>query len=150
MKLELPFLIRHQSSCSCGQKRRTLQYAVMVLFRPSHHSYGARLSPVPFSKGLTGGACTCFHWLSGLPAHRIKRLATGEPVSIAGWSQMWACPCLPSGDLLCPGHTHVPPWESVGQKTRAGHVGALLTSCRQRRQHTGRKMERKWKCGEHF
>lgn len=77
MKLALPFLIRHQSTCSCGQTRRTLQYAVIALFRPSHLSYGARLTPVPFPKGLTGGACTCFHWLSGLPAHGIKRVATG-------------------------------------------------------------------------
>lgn len=34
MKLALPFLVRHQSTCSCGQTRRTLQYAVIALFKP--------------------------------------------------------------------------------------------------------------------
>lgn len=149
--MALPFLIRHQSTCSCGQTRRTLQYAVIALFRPSHLSYGARLTPVPFPKGLTGGACACFHWLSGLPAQRIKRVATGEPVSIAAWSQRRACPCLPRGDHLCPGHTHVPPWEPAGQKTRAGHLGTLPTPCRQTdRQTTAHREEVRAMDGEHF
>lgn len=52
--------------------------------------------------------------------HHILGVSTRE-----GRSQRQACPFLPNEDHLRPGNTHVPPWESAGQKpTRAGHLRA--------------------------